>query len=494
MKPIYFEKSLGIDIREGSAALCLMGKKFRGVDVITTGFVECGPLGPDANEKTKQEFISGLREFLGGLQGSPDHVTLSLPRRFVSIKNFTLPAPDRESVDAMVEFEIDRHFSASPERLHVTYRIEEAGENQFRIIAGAVHTSIFDFFWELFEQAGLRPTYLDISTFGNLNLIQQDKKIVPGNEALVDVSRDSVEITILNDGVVELSRNISVTDPGFREHFDRHDAEAGDLRPHASRFAGFISEALQSTLYSCNFIRDDEGIDVLHFAGGGAMNEALAFELEEQTGVSVRPVPSPEAVRKSLPIEFDTAQHNTALGLALRGIQPCRYQFNLLPRERIPVRRRASLRTTMALLFVTAFLAGSFLVSKVSYNNMTLNALNNQLKEVKGQVGTLEKVDREYEELAGFAESLNQIDRDYPLKVVILKELSRILPRDTYLTRFTISSNKMELQGFSQEASPLIGELENSPLFRNAAFRGSVVNQKNGQKFSIQAEIAPEEK
>ncbi|MCA9483133.1 MAG: PilN domain-containing protein [Nitrospina sp.] len=492
MKPFYFEKSLGIDIRESSAALCLVGKKFRGIDVITTGAFECSPLGPGADEKTRQEFIEGVRQFLDNMQGSPDQTTVCLPRRYVSIKTFSLPAPDRESVDAMVEFEIDRHFSASPENLHVSYRVEDAGENLFKVIAGAVHTSVFEFFWELFEQAGIRPSLVDISTFSNLNLIQQGKKIVPGNEALVDVSRDSVEITVLNDGVVELSRSIPVADPDFREHFHRHDLEGNRLRPHATRFAGFVSEALQSTLYSCNFIREDESIDIIHLASGGAYHEALAFELEEQTGVSIRPLTPPDAVAKTLPLEFDAATHNTALGLALRGAQFCRYQLNLLPQERIPVRRRASLRTTVALLLVTAFLAGGFLISKVSYNNMTLNSLNAQLKEVKTQVGSLEKVDREYDELVWFAETLNQIDRDFPLKVVVLKELSRVLPKNTYVTRISISRNSMEVQGFSQAASPLIQQVEDSPLFINAAFRGSVVNQKNGQKFTIQAEITPE--
>ncbi len=492
MKPIYFEKSLGIDIREDSVALCLVGKKLRGIEVITTGSFECKGLAPDASEETRQAFRDGIRQFMDDIGGTPDQVTVCLPRRYVSVKTFTLPAPDRPSVDSMVEFEIDRHFSASPTDLQVSYRIEDFEEHRFKIIAAAIHTSIFEFFWELLGQAAIRPSLLDISTFGNLNLIQQGQKKVVGNEALVDVSPGSVEFTILVDGVVELSRNVSITDPAFVETFYRHDLESSDLRAHAARVARFLSEALQSTLYSCNAIKSDEGIDSIHLAGGGAYSEALAFELEELTGSTVRPVLPPANVGKNLPIEFDNPTHSTALSLALRGIQFCHYQLNLLPQERIPVRRRASLRTTVALVFVTALLAGTFLVSKISYNKMTLDSLDKQLQEVKMQVGSLEKVDREYEDLAGYAENLNQIDRDYPLKVVVLKELSRVLPKETYVTRISISQNTMEIQGFSQAASPLIGEIENSPLFINAAFRGSVVNQKNGQKFTIRSEITTE--
>ena len=55
-----------------------------------------------------------------------------------------------------------------------------------------------------------------------------------------------------------------------------------------------------------------------------------------------------------------------------------------------------------------------------------------------------------------------------------------------------VSRNKLEIQGYSQSASRLIGLIENSPLFQNAAFSGSVVNERAGQKFTIRAQIQQE--
>ncbi|MFQ5481786.1 MAG: PilN domain-containing protein, partial [Nitrospinaceae bacterium] len=91
-----------------------------------------------------------------------------------------------------------------------------------------------------------------------------------------------------------------------------------------------------------------------------------------------------------------------------------------------------------------------------------------------------------------FAKRMNEIDQGHPLKMMVLKELSQIIPKDTYITRISIKKSRMEIQGFSQAASQLIGKLENSPVFRNVAFAGSIVNQTKGQKFTIRSEVTKE--
>lgn len=493
MKPFYFEKSLGIDIREDSVALCLVGKKIRGTEVIASTFFECDSLGPDAPAEISDEFTQQVGRFLKEIAGTPEQIIASLPRRYISVKTFSLPAPDLQSVDAMIEFELGRHFSAPEGELLTTYRVEEYGSHLYRIIAAGINNGPFQYYWDLLEKSGISPTQVDVSTFSNLNLIRKAGTTSHGNIAILDLGRNSVEFSIMNQGIVDLSRTVSIADPGYQEAFDRHDMGREDLKPHAVRMAKFLTEALQSTLYSCNFIPSDEGIDQIHLIGGGIFSEAIAFQLEEETGTTTRTVEPPESIRKTLPMEFEPATMNTALSLALRGVTQCHYQLSLLPADKIPVRRRSSLRTTVALAFITVLLGAGFLISKVSYNKMTLDSLNTQLKEVKLQVGSLEKVDREFEKMSAFATKLNDIDRNYPLKMQVLKELSRILPKDTYVTRFSIKKNTIEIQGFSKSASRLIETIENSKLFSNAAFKGSVVNKKDGEKFTIKSDIRFEE-
>ena len=110
MKPIYLEKSLGIDIREQTVALTLLGKGFRSVDIIASHFFQIPTLGPD-NEKAEMVFLDRVNRFLIKRDIWPENVAVSLPRSQFSFQTFELPAPDLKSVNSMVIFELERHFS-----------------------------------------------------------------------------------------------------------------------------------------------------------------------------------------------------------------------------------------------------------------------------------------------------------------------------------------------------------------------------------------------
>ena len=61
MKTFYLEKSLGIDIREESIALALLGKKMRSTDLLGSHFFRIKPL-VEGDEKAEKFF---LEEFVG---------------------------------------------------------------------------------------------------------------------------------------------------------------------------------------------------------------------------------------------------------------------------------------------------------------------------------------------------------------------------------------------------------------------------------------------
>ena len=85
--------------------------------------------------------------------------------------------------------------------------------------------------------------------------------------------------------------------------------------------------------------------------------------------------------------------------------------------------------------------------------------------------------------------ALDTIDEREPLKLPVIQELTRILPQDTWLTDMSMIKNKIEIKGFSASAAKLIPIIENSPFFKDTAFNGSIVRQKEGDKFTIRASL-----
>ena len=109
MKSIFIEKFLGLDIREDSIALTLVGKKFRDTEIIAGEFISLKLLtGKD--EKAEIHFLNEINRFLIEHNAWSQSVVVSLPRSLTMFKTFELPAPDIKAVCSMIEFELERHF------------------------------------------------------------------------------------------------------------------------------------------------------------------------------------------------------------------------------------------------------------------------------------------------------------------------------------------------------------------------------------------------
>jgi len=78
-----------------------------------------------------------------------------------------------------------------------------------------------------------------------------------------------------------------------------------------------------------------------------------------------------------------------------------------------------------------------------------------------------------------------------PLTVLVLEQLARILPDDTYLREFQFSEGKLEIAGVSADATRLVAMLERSPTFSRATFSAPTTHAPNepGDQFHIQAQV-----
>jgi general secretion pathway protein L len=80
--------------------------------------------------------------------------------------------------------------------------------------------------------------------------------------------------------------------------------------------------------------------------------------------------------------------------------------------------------------------------------------------------------------------------------VLLLDELTRRLPDDTFLTRLSVSGNQVSLSGYSGQALKLVGELQKSELLKDAALNGGVQQEPRVSRdmFTINATYGPDPK
>lgn len=109
------------------------------------------------------------------------------------------------------------------------------------------------------------------------------------------------------------------------------------------------------------------------------------------------------------------------------------------------------------------------------------------IRQVRTNLAEIEQLQLQLDRVEGFA------DQGQALRV--LDKLSKILPDGTWLDGLTLQGAKVQLEGYSSDASQLIALVEAVPAFRNARFRSSVIrdNTSQAEKFSIEFLLSSEE-
>jgi general secretion pathway protein L len=95
---------------------------------------------------------------------------------------------------------------------------------------------------------------------------------------------------------------------------------------------------------------------------------------------------------------------------------------------------------------------------------------------------------------AGAPERLLEVrKRETPASVIVLEEISRLLPDNTYVTELRIEGDKLQLVGITQDAPSLVPLIEQSEHFTRATFFAPTTRTANdpGERFHIEVRVKP---
>ena len=489
MKSFYLKKSLGIDIRENSVCLTLLGKTLYRADILASKYITIRPL-TKGDERAESLFLEQVNRFMIEHDAWTENVVVSIPRSKLTLQSFELPSPDRKSVDSMMGFELERHFSSSLDNFYYCNHITTKKDNQYHIACAAINKEIATYYLNLLKKLNLNASVLDVSTFANLNLLWTNGKNQEPLLVLIDLSSNFIDISILINRELEFSRNIPITDPEYRETFLNPENQGKGHQSISEKVTQNLVEEIKSALSSCRNIDDSKSVDTVYISGGGHLAPHLVSGLESVAGVQVFGLQLPATINPTVPSNFSTAFMSTSLGLALREIKQNVIETNLLPERLITIKNKeVNIKSTAGLALVTVLFVIGFMVNQNIQNKKILASLDKQLDEIKVHMGPLEKVDLEYETLQKYTNTLNRIDELNPTKLPLLIELSQIIPKDTWIKKIRFKKKNIELNGISKNASQLIPIVENSSHFRDTHFVGTIITESIGEKFTINTAI-----
>ncbi len=168
-------------------------------------------------------------------------------------------------------------------------------------------------------------------------------------------------------------------------------------------------------------------------------------------------------------------------------------RIDLLPATPKKERQHLISRFNKLLLLLTGLLLAAVAASHLMGKATLERQLMTRLETAKIKADVTRRLQRQADALKQ-EDAILTTQRERALPALeILNELSRILPDGTWLESAEIQGRELNLSGLSANATALISEIERSPLFEQAAFKASVVQEERlgRERFRIKARLTP---
>jgi len=230
---------------------------------------------------------------------------------------------------------------------------------------------------------------------------------------------------------------------------------------------------------------------MLPIAAESNLRQALGFEMDRQTPFSVGDVHYDFQVlqrdRDAEQLKVDLAVCPKAVleasmeRLKARGLAPSAVDverdsvaagFNLLPVELRyrTVNRRA--RVNLGMAAVTGLLLILVMMQSLWLRQHQVEQLEQTIEEVRVEAQRVQGIRQQIEDAAVSAGFMTKRRAESPPAVLVLAEITQILPDSTFLDRLRVWDGTVQLQGKSGNAQQLIETVNSSTLFDNASFKG----------------------
>lgn len=165
--------------------------------------------------------------------------------------------------------------------------------------------------------------------------------------------------------------------------------------------------------------------------------------------------------------------------------------INLMPAERSTSQPPKLRGTNAGLLLLTLILAMIAIAIPIWQKRQAVIALLPIVDRAKQQAKETDALRREQERLAAEFNFMLDKKQAAPPLIILLDELSRLLPDDTWVQQFNLKGKELQIQGETGSSSKLIGLIESARILHDANFRSPLTkgNMPSSERYHLAAEI-----
>jgi len=392
-----------------------------------------------------------------GLESCP--VSLAVSPHLGFFRQASLPRAASENLAQVVAYELDRFLPLPADNLLYGFQVLTETETEIRLMLMAVPRDQVEECLRLLTEATLRPVAVELAPAAAGKVFALSGRPLPPSWLLLHLLDGSFELTHIQGAKVKAF------------------AQGRNLRGQG------LSRAILAQVDDMAAERPEP--QVLGIYGrGGADFKVGALKKHELEVIYPSHLPVP-----GLAPEMNLGEVLPAVGAGLSCFGPTALGVNLLPPAARAAIRLGRFSFTTMLLLVFLGLSCLWGASAFIHTRVELFRVNRQIAGLSQEAKEVEGLLKESRALAKQIESLHKIAQS-PDKLAILKELTQLIPTNTWLFNLRLSKQYVNLSGMSSAASDLIPLLDKSGLLKKTEFASPIVTDANKlEHFKIKEEF-----
>jgi Tfp pilus assembly protein PilN len=391
-------------------------------------------------------------------------VTLSIPKAWAIIKTVEFPSTIKENLPNVLYYELDRMTPFNPEDTLYDFRILKDEGGKLTLLVMAAKANVINPYIDALRERGINVSRLMANLSGIDTLCRY-----------IDKGADSIFVEINENGYEgALFLDSSVTDV-FTGTFPSENEE---------QKVDTILKEILSLMDVAEKQAKSPQIMLLLRDKNTNLKELLKLNIN-----------LPLRILNDLDIKFmpsgpQKELYYAASGGVLESLWHKAKGLNLLKKGRHEIQKTPFALTAVLMLsiFVMWIL---YIAAPLRIEKKRLEEIDHQIMLRKEDVKRVEALKKEIDTLHGEVSTINNFKGNKPMILNLLKELTTILPQNTWLTRVRITESTVDIEGYAGSATGLLPKLEASKYFKKAEFASPTFRdaRQNADRFIIKMEI-----
>lgn len=462
-----FLKSVGLYLMRDRLYLVRMRKDLFRVSLMEMEAREI-PLGEDEDLR-RQALGETIRSLLPHFNPAKDPFYICISMDQAIGRQVFLPQVAEENLRQVIDYEIERIIPFPRDEVYYNFMPTRRKGNKTGIFLFAIPKKTLDEILNVLAAFGISPKGVETTATALSNYLLFCERDFMGTALVLDGHDQGWEMIGFN------------SDANARSNSNKAELLFSHWLPGADWIQGPAREIFHSSLRSSS-----------RFFGSVEIKDFFLSLKEEPPQVEELLTVGKERLAPGK--EITDSSFIPAIGTALRGLREATFSVNLLPGA--TEERRGRTFSWVNTLLGILILIGLFTWGAGYYirEEMHLRQIQKEVQRLKPSVEALHSEEEDLKRLHNETSLLSGFNRQRGELLLVLDELSNIVPNSAYLSSLHYREGTIELQGNAENASNLVPVLERSLLFKNVGFNApSNRGRDNRETFSLKAELERQE-